>query len=151
MPILTYIGGYAVHVTSKKLKCEQCNFSLVGNKSLDMNVNNEWISKLDRGNTNRGGLKYPHPDVVCIALFNYAVVKKLLSFDFEEQFLVCHDQRCLVNNLTLDILQENEFSLGLDGCENGHDSESIIKQTVWVVTNILLNNYCKRQNDLLQI
>lgn len=51
---------------------------------LDINVNNAWISKLDRG-----GLKYPHPDVVCVTTFTYVVVKKLISiYNHEDQFLL---------------------------------------------------------------
>lgn len=142
--ILTYVSGYAVHVVMKKLKCEQCNISLMCDQSLDVDINNEWISKLDRG-----GLKYPHPDIVCITVFNYAVVKKLLSSDYEDRFLRCQNQRCVVYSITLDVLQENDVFIGIDDCEYGHDLKSVMKQIVWVTTNILLKNYCKKQNDML--
>lgn len=86
---------------------------------LDINVNNAWISKLDRG-----GLKYPHPDVVCVTTFTYVVVKKLISSNHEDQFLLCQNQRCVVCNVVLDVLDENEILLCVDDCENGHNSAS---------------------------
>lgn len=65
-----------------KLKCEQCRSTLSIDEALDINVNNEWISKL-----NRGGLKHPHPDVVCVSQFTYAIINKLLSSSMNQILL----------------------------------------------------------------
>lgn len=144
LPILTYISGYAAHKLITKLKCEQCCSTLSIDEALDINVNNEWISKLDRG-----GLKYPHPDVVCVSQFTYSVVNKLLSSSYESNFISCQNHRYIVKSLILDALDENDIFVGMDECEN-HDSMFLIKQLVWVFINILLNNFCKKQNDGIQ-
>ncbi|GBO36932.1 hypothetical protein AVEN_249053-1 [Araneus ventricosus] len=141
LPLLTYISGYAAHNLLKKIKCIQCKFTLLIEKELDLNIHNEWISKLDRG-----GLKYPHPDVVCISQFTFAIVDKLFSSKYEEEFLKCKDHRCLVTAITLDVLDENDIYLGMEECEN-HNSMYLMKKIVWVIINILLNNFCKKQND----
>lgn len=144
LPIVTYISGYAAHSIIKKLKCEQCCSSLIIDKPLDIDINNNWISKLDRG-----GLKYPHPDVVCVSQFTYAVVNKLLCSTYEEEFMNCTNHKQLVKLLTLDVLQENNIFIGINECQY-HESSFLMNKIVSIFVNILLNNFCKKQNDAIQ-
>lgn len=122
LPILTYISGYAAHKLIVKLKCELCRSILCMDKTLEINENNDWIAKLDRG-----GLKYPHPEVVCISQFTYAVVSKLLSSKYESDFISCQDHRYVVKCLTLDALDENCIFLGMAEC-NDHNSLFLVKK-----------------------
>ncbi|KAF2890187.1 hypothetical protein ILUMI_15986, partial [Ignelater luminosus] len=67
-PLLTYIGGYCSHQITKKLKCNYCVEFLKGANS----ENTRLIAASDRG-----GLSYPHEDVVRIVASVYIIFQNL--------------------------------------------------------------------------
>ena len=79
-------------------------------------------------------------------MYNYIVIKKLTEIsDF------CHSlkQRAVATEVTLNVLAENDALIPLESCQNSHSIEKIEKLLVWASTNSLLNNYCAKENDLL--
>ncbi|GFV82918.1 hypothetical protein TNCV_1179331 [Trichonephila clavipes] len=82
LPVLTYLAGVCARAALKKLKCDFCSKSFVLNKSFELNSNYDLICNLDRGS-----LLCPSPDVVTAVLYNYKIVQKLLSNDYENMFL----------------------------------------------------------------
>ncbi|GFV92847.1 transposable element P transposase [Trichonephila clavipes] len=79
LPVLAYLAGVCARAALKKLKCDFCSKSLVLNKSFELNSNYDLIRNLDRGS-----LLCPSPDVVTAVLYNYIIVQKLLSNDYEK-------------------------------------------------------------------
>lgn len=147
IPILTYIAGYCCYSVVKKLNCEICKENLTINKQLLVNVDNSYnlIKTFDRG------LLYPHPDVLNIVMHNYIVVQKLVSKEFENEFLSSANQRDVACNITQDIIVNKELFLDLEGCRNGHEQQKVLNFIIRASTNVFLNNYCKMKNDGLVV
>ncbi|KAJ8880367.1 hypothetical protein PR048_016836 [Dryococelus australis] len=80
IPVPTYLSGYCVYKLLKKLKCNASHSGLVSDKYFDSS--HGLIKELDRG-----GLQYPHLDVVSIVMHAYAVMAKLISKPHEQEFL----------------------------------------------------------------
>lgn len=127
----------------KKLKCALCKDKLVVEKVMDTDTSHRLIRNLDRG-----GLLYPQTEVVNAVLYNYIIVKKLISKDYEKCFSNVTSQRLVAINLTVNVLSERECFSTWDDSEIHHSSEEVIKMVIWASTNTLLNNYCKLKNDL---
>lgn len=142
MPLLTYIAGYCCYSILKKLNCESCKGSLTVDKQLLVDEDAyAWIKVFDRG------LLYPHPDVLNAVVYCFVVVQKIVSKEFEKEFLSSANQRAIVCSLTVNVLRENVFFLDLEGCEKSHEPEKILKNIIRASVNIFLNNYCKKKND----
>ncbi|GFX96679.1 transposable element P transposase [Trichonephila clavipes] len=88
LTVLTYLAGVCARAALKKLKCDFCSKSLVLKKSFELNSNYDLIRNLDRGS-----LLCPSPAVVTAVLYNYKIVQKLLSNDYENMFLKQNNQR----------------------------------------------------------
>ncbi|KAJ8896658.1 hypothetical protein PR048_002002 [Dryococelus australis] len=76
IPVLTCLAGYCVYKLLKKLKCNTCHSGLVSDNYFDSS--HSLIKELDRG-----GLQYPHPDVVSIVMCAYELLLKLISKPYE--------------------------------------------------------------------
>lgn len=74
MPVITYLAGYCCYVVIKKLKCEFCKDKLVLSDELVVEDSYSLIRNLSRG-----GLLYPHENVVKMVLFSYILFNKLLD------------------------------------------------------------------------
>ncbi|GFW43780.1 transposable element P transposase [Trichonephila clavipes] len=103
LPVLTYLAGVCDRAALKKLKCDFCSKSLVLNKSFELNSNYDLIRNLDRGS-----LLCPSPDVTAV-LYNYKVVQKLLSNDYENMFLKQNNQRQIASEISISLINSNEF------------------------------------------
>lgn len=143
MPVLTYLVGYCIHIVCKHLKCEDCKSQLTVDKDfIGENEIYKLISDLDRGN-----LKYPQDDIIYVVFNCFLVVKKLISSDYEADFLKSQNQRLLLTSLTFNILRKQEITYCYDVCVSGHLIENVVKHVLWVGSNILLKNYCSKKND----
>ncbi|KAF2885617.1 hypothetical protein ILUMI_20559 [Ignelater luminosus] len=136
-PLLTYIGGYCSHQITKKLKCNYCVEFLKGSNS----ENTRLIAASDRG-----GLSYPHEDVVRIVASVYIIFQKLVSSPIEHVFVKQINQRATVISLGMENIPDHVF-IG-HACVS-HTSEFLIKRILHISANILLNNYTKKQNDIV--
>ncbi|KAJ8896885.1 hypothetical protein PR048_002231, partial [Dryococelus australis] len=129
IPVLTSLA---------KLKCNVCHSGLVSDKNLDLS--HSLIKELDHG-----GLQYPHPDVVSIVMCAYAVMLKLISKPYEQEFLNPGNHKEVLVMITTAQLKE-ELS-HLDVCDSGHTLETIIQHIVSMSSNAILRNYCLKKND----
>ena len=142
IPVITYIGGYCCYSINKKLNCEECRLRITSNNGDEDSFNNSLIKGI-----NRGSLIYPSSDIVNIALISYITVQKITEYD---QFLKSHSQRALIVNTIMSVLQDELFLFDfLSPCSLSHEPIEIVKMTVYTCTNILMNNYCFRKNDVL--
>ncbi|GFX31857.1 transposable element P transposase [Trichonephila clavipes] len=146
LPVLTYLAGVCARAALKKLKCDFCSKSLVLNKSFELNSNYDLIRNLDRES-----LLCPSPDVVTAVLYNYIIVQKLLSNDYENMFLKQNNQRQIASKISISLINSNEFFLFDEPCNNDHSSELVLKHIILTSTNALLNNYCKKKNDIKKV
>lgn len=140
LSVITYLAGYCCFSVLKKIKCASCKTILTINSSIENQPNYHYIQGISRG-----ALLYPD-EYVNIIMYNYIVLKKLTEMpDF------CHSlkQRAAATEVTLNVLAENDALLPLESCQNNHSIEKVEKLLVWASTNSLLNNYCAKENDLL--
>ncbi|XP_067133601.1 uncharacterized protein [Centruroides vittatus] len=141
-PLLTYIAGYTSYAMIKKFKCDYCQVFLCSQID-DDSKENKAAERLIRA-TDRGGLCYPHIDVVTCMSYVYVIVNKLLSKENEETFLQQRNQRGVIVALSLINKPENIF-LG-HNCRS-HSTSNMQKNILHIASNIFLNNYTKRKND----
>ena len=97
-------------------------------------------------NIDRGGLLYPHSDIVNVVILNYLTVQKLINSVNEKGFLSCSQQRDVVIHYTEAVVKRHNFFLTDFFCP-AHDRDLILYNLVKVSTNILLSNYVKIKND----
>ncbi|KAJ8892961.1 hypothetical protein PR048_005542 [Dryococelus australis] len=107
MPVLTYIAGYCVYKLLKKLKWIACHSVLVSDLYFDSS--HSLVKELDRG-----GLRYPHPDVVIIVMCAYGVMLKLISKPYEQGFLNAENHKQV---LVMIITAQLKELLYLDVCD----------------------------------
>lgn len=138
IPVLTYLAGYCVYGLLKKLKCQACHSGLVTDKYFQSS--HSLIKEMDRG-----GLQYPHPDVVSIVMNTYVVLLKLISKTYEQEFLNTGNHKQVLVTIVTGQLKE-ELS-HLDVCEAGHTQENLIKSIIRMSSNTFLKNYCVKKND----
>jgi hypothetical protein len=145
LPVLTYISGYCARSAMTKIKCNECTPSLVLDKELCAKEcedgNSNLIKRMDRG-----GLKYPTPDVVNVILCSYNIMEKLISKEYELKFLHCSDQRKILFELTFQIVTRKGFFYDNVVCKKNHE-DVVLKHLIVASTNILLNNYVKLKNE----
>lgn len=144
VPIITYIAGYCIYSIIKSINCLPCKNELTIDDEVHFENSYTLIKNLDRG-----GLKYPSEPVITIVMYNYVVVSKLLSSDFEKNFLKESKHRAVASEITINALYSSEKYLSQDVCSNGHSSDFLLRLIVKKSTNTLLKNYCKKRNDLL--
>ena len=48
---------------------------------------------------------------------------------------------------TLNALANNELLFNVDDCNEGHNIEKILRKFIWSSTNVLLNNFCSKENN----
>lgn len=141
LPVIIYIGGYAVYSVLKHLNCEDCRHILVVQEE-DISNQNEAVKFTM--NIDRGQLMIPSPKVIGIILHTYVVVSKL-CLQHEGDFIRVKNHKNVVTVVTLEALQNEEICLN-DCCSNDHEPNKVTKMIIWCVVNILLNNYCKERN-----
>ena len=96
---------------------------------------------------NRGSLLYPSSAMLHIALVCYILFRKIAS---REEFLKSRCQRSQVIDSILCTLVDELVTLDFDSkCSSDHEPNNLIKMTVYICSNVLLNYYCFVKNDVL--
>ncbi|KAG0439157.1 hypothetical protein HPB47_016738 [Ixodes persulcatus] len=104
----------------------------------------EWKNKgLDKGTlTKETHAALEHTTYALVELASYVVVEQLAT---QPELLLMPEQRQVITKLTLHLLANEEPS-DFDACENGHTSESVLKDILRCSTNVLLKNFCGKLN-----
>lgn len=140
---LVFIAGYVGFKAVKKLQCDLCKLELVMDKTLRYDTSNVAFTYL--AEINRGGLSWPTDFLVEIVAQVYLVFQVLISKQYETQFIACTSQKSVLSVLSLD--RVIEFGTVAGECTCGTKMIDIAKLCLSYVSNICLNNYCKRFAD----
>jgi hypothetical protein len=70
------------------------------------------------------------------------VFQRLLCTEYESRFMALSSNKQVAIRICMDMF-EDDHSV----CGNGHQLTILYKSCVTKMTNILLNNYCKKLND----
>lgn len=139
--VLLYVCGYVAYKTIQLFSCKACTDFILGTHTTD-----KYFATLVRS-----GLTVPSDIVVQLGNFVCAVMQYLISEEYETKFLTWENQKQLLQNL---IDQEIYAFVYLrifvtNSCLWGRPLTDIYKMFVYIMCNILLNNYSKLQNDHL--
>lgn len=146
-PIITFIAGYCSFACNKKIKCQYCETFFVSKKDdLVFEESNEIPTSFITAK-NRGGLQYPSYDVVRCFSIIYIIVTKLISGEYEKDFLALNQHKNVIAKLGLPILENQDIFLGHQ-CSK-HNKTLIFKHIVSCSVNTLLNNYVRNKNDVI--
>ncbi len=142
--VLVFIAGYSGRKLRQTVTCTACIdvFLSPDDMTCDVNTNELfYIQALDRG-----GLKWPRQILVDIVTLIYCLFERLLSSDYEKQFIEASNHKQLAVFLSLELLQsKSDFNCV---CEAGQDTkQNLFKLCARKMANIFLNNYSKRLND----
>jgi len=89
---------------------------------------------------------YPSIDIINIVRISYLVMSRLLK---NSHFLKSHNQRLIGSQIAQEfVIDENLDLLSEENCVNGHEATKIVRMTVWIVLNSLLNNYSLERNEI---
>ena len=124
------------------MKCESCKDLLTCNEGTEnLPDNHNYIHGISRGT-----LLYPDDAVVNIIIHNYIVINKLTQ---HPEFIKSLIPKNIATEITLNVLLDNDAFLPMNNCDNGHNIEKIQRMLLWASTNTLLNNFCAKENDLI--
>lgn len=143
--VIAYIAGYCCHRINKKLECSECKTILCLNHDECDIFGTDKEQGFIMG-ISRGSLSYPSETVVNIVMYCYIVTNKLLS---DVNILNSRDLRRIIIDTTINVLYDNGIGFPLNTCSADHSFEKITEMILWSSCNILVNNFCKRENDLL--
>jgi len=83
--------------------------------------------------------------MVNIALISYLVINDITE---RPEFFSAVSQRMLACNSILAACENEEVSLPYTTqCSNNHAPVKILRMTLYICTNVLLNNLCSKKND----
>ena len=140
LPVITYIAGYCCYSVVKRLRYSTRKEQLVCPVN---NMENTLANYLIKG-VSRGSFLYPSPRLLHIITVSYLAMNKICeSEDFQSAPSQCN---CLVL-CSINLLDNEDFTLLEEVCENGQDDRKIVKMILWCCANIFLNNYCFKRND----
>lgn len=126
----------------KKNNCKHCKDLLTYNSDNDvLPENHEYVDGISRGS-----LMHPNPLITNMVMYNYIVIDKMAK---DEHFNKIGNQRFVGSTITYNKLADDEALLSTDSCDAGHSTEKTEKMIIWAATNVLLNNYCARENNVL--
>jgi hypothetical protein len=120
---------------NKKIKCQYCETFFVSKKDdLVFEESNEIPTSFITAK-NRGGLQYPSYDVVRCFSIIYIIVTKLISGEYEKDFLALNQHKNVIAKLGLPILENQDIFLGHQ-CSK-HNKTLIFKHIVSCSVNTL--------------
>ena len=140
---LVFVAGYVGFKVVKKVACEICKRELVCDKTLQVDtatVEFSYLAELDRG-----GLRWPTDFLIEVITQVFLVFQVLISKDYEAKFLCVGNQRAVLRDLSIERLTECGAVMG--ECSCGTKMIDLAKRCLPYITNICLNNYCKRSAD----
>lgn len=123
------------------MNCKHCKDLLTYDNENDVPESYQYVDGISRGTLMR-----PNPLVTNIVIYNYVVINKMAQ---DQNFHRTGNQRVVGSTITYNRLADDEALISADSCDAGHSTEKIEKMIIWVATNILLNNYCSRENNVL--
>lgn len=143
LPIIVYVAGYCCYTVCKKMNCNYCKDLISCNRDTYNHLpeSHNYIKGISRGS-----LLHPNPSTVNMVTYNYIIINKLIK---EDVYKHSNQQRTLATDVTLSALADDECLLPIDFCEDGHNSLKLGRMIIWASTNILLNNYCSKENNML--
>ena len=141
MHIIVYLAGYCCFSVNKKIGCDYCKELMTHTDDHDFPETHNYIVGISRGS-----LLHPSPVTVNIIMYNYIVIKKLTKMNIYRN---AKNQRNMALASTLKMLNDNCAKFPVDTCDAGHDTEKLDKMLVWASTNSLLNNFCRKENDVI--
>ena len=125
LPVILYLAGYCCYVVFKKIKCNSCKDLISGRDNVEeIPETNSYFRVIN------SSLLYPNDTTTNFILYNYVVIDKLIK---HHSFLHLVNQRKLAMHITL-----NVWSI-----------EKIQRMFVWSSTNALLNNFCSKENNII--
>lgn len=144
IPVIAYIAGYCCFKIIKKLECSECKIMLCSNSNDDRKIfenKKKYIAGISRG-----ALLYPSETTMNIVMYCYIVANKLLS---DVNILKSKNLRRIIIDTTINVLCDNAIQFPSNACSVGHSYEKSTEMILWATCNILVNNFCKRENDLM--
>jgi len=143
MRVLVFIAGYVGRKVKLACNCTSCINEIVSQNQMACDIASDhlvYTSALDRG-----GLTWPNQTLVDVVVKIFMIFQRLLSTKYEKQFVNMPKHKALAIYLCMEMLK---LQPGMDSkCECGRSQMNLYKLCAVKMTNILLNNYCKRLND----
>lgn len=140
---LVFVAGYVGFKVQRKISCDMCKSELLCDKTLHYDISSAdftYLAELDRG-----GLRWPTDFLLEVVTQVFLVFQAVISEDFEKHFLTVDNQRSLLRSLSMERLIECGAIVG--ECSCGVKMVDLAKICLSYITNICLNNYCKRAAD----
>ena len=140
---LIYVSGYVSFAVSKKVSCGYCVSRLSASKLLDIEFDENasaYINIIDRG-----GLKWPTDFVYSICVNTFMIFEQIIS-KLENEFLQHFNQKGVL--MSCSYAYNTEFHYD-EVCSCSISTHQLIRLIISVISNILLNNYCKINNNYL--
>lgn len=141
LPILTYIGGYAVMKALRKCKCDTCTAWLQLDGEIEVDSSYDFVKELDRGR-----LTLPSEEAVfTVALVWHTV--SLLVGKYLKQFMTCGKQLSVAHNLSFRRLVNSTVIDAKCKCLLYNTLLCKLEYISVCTSKILLNNFEKMCND----
>ena len=140
LPVLNNIAGYCCSLINKKLKCKDCKEYIESSYKSSTNFQTSLILGLSKG-----GLLYPSQEFVDIVLICYIAITKLVKID--TFYRTSSPRKVAVNSCSAVLEPECMFHNNEANICTEHNYTALVEMTVWLCTNVLLNNLCFKKND----
>ena len=143
MHALVFIAGYIGRKVKLSFPCSLCSGDLLSTEKMTCDVLMQhcvYTECLDRG-----GLMWPNQLLVDVVTRVFAVFQVLLSAQYEKNYIAVPNHKELAMHLCMLVVKQQFQTDSV--CECGRIHAEILKQCVARMSNILLNNYCKMNND----
>lgn len=137
-----YIAGYVARQCSC---CKECMYKLCIDRPISVEASGDLHKYLDV--LDRGGLTYPTRFTFNICSSTIRIFNILISEFYEKKFQSVNCQQHLLMKIAMEWLYIDENVLAQ--CVCGKSGLDLCKQGVKIISNILLNNYCKLKNNKL--
>lgn len=144
MSVLIYIAGYVAFKVKNNMACSDCISKITAGKAMEFECSETVAEYLKF--SSRGGLQWPKNFTVDIIVQAFGVFQFLISEHFENRFLSHGKQKSLLSNLTKARIDFQNV-LPVSVCHCGVSSDTVSMKCLSVISNILLNNYCKVRNN----
>jgi hypothetical protein len=122
---------------TSKIRCPTCCRSLT---SRHEEFDDTYIDDL-----NRGGLTVPSKKIIDIGKHVFGVMSKLISEEYEEEFLLQHAQKKLLVSLVKIGITSDRNLLFENNCPCGIDNEYIVNNSLSIFCNILITTIQKKK------
>ena len=129
---LVFISGYVGFKVVRKLSCSLCESELVCDKTLQYDLSSTdftYLSDIDRG-----GLKWPTDFLLEVVTQVFLVFRVIVSKDYESKFLMCNNQKSVLQKLAAERLTDCGTTAG--ECSCGTTMQKLANLTLSYVVNM---------------